>query len=405
MKIAVYCNNLNQLNFFLRFVDAVESNGHQLIFWSNRLSVIFKARACGEQAVLLSGYKQSCAELSPSEFTDWTFEKRGLLSVEKSAKRVKRYIASAVRFFDVQKLDMLWMWNGTNQTCQVLIDVGSQYNVRTLFFEIGNFPGKLFVDSHGVNCRAWYASHYKELRDCGVDLQGFRDWKSDYIAAKLETHTVPQAKRLALFNYHYLEDLLGFWFCGAITVESLNPIGKTLDFLKRRFFSLPLDDFPPDKNSGYLFFPLQVSTDSQVLWNCDISQEDALRMAASLAIQEERILVVKPHPAEPHWSALDEVIQLRDELGFKLVGGNTFSFLQHCERVVTINSTVGLEALLLGKPVQVVGRALYDGFDELDMAIYLQKFLLDVDCFSSEAITDGQFEKILERITLTGLLT
>lgn len=404
MKIAIYCNNLNQLNFFLRFVDTIESHGDQLVFWSNRLSVILKARSCGQKAVLLSGYKQSCAGSLPSEFTEWTFEKRGLLSVEKSTKRVKRYSAAAIRFFDGQKPDMLWIWNGTNRTCQVLIDVCSQYNIQTLFFEIGNFPGKLFVDTHGVNCRSWYVCYRNKLRDCDIDLQGFRDWKSHYIASKIVSHIVPQAKRISLFNYSYLEDLLGFWLCGAITDEFLDPIGKTIDFLKRRFFSLPLDEFLPEKNSGFLFFPLQVSTDSQILWNCDVSQEAALRMASSLAINEGRVLVVKLHPAEPHWSALNEVIQLRDELGFKLVGGNTFSFLQHCGRVVTINSTVGLEALLLRKPVQIIGRALYDGFDDLDIAIYLQQYLIDIDCFSSEPITAEQFKIIFERISLADLL-
>ncbi len=400
MKISIYCNNFNQLKFFLRFLPIFASRGNQPTFWSNRLSVVLKARSCGQEAVLLSGYRHSQDECLSFDPKDWYREQRGLLSAEQSKKRVKRYIASAVHFIEKYKPDTLWLWNGTNQTCQTLVDVCSNHNIKPLFFEIGNFPGKLFVDTRGVNCRSWYASHRNQLRDSDVDLPAFREWKSRYLASKLDSHNVPQAKRVNLFNYHYLEDLFGFWFCGAITVESLAPVWKTVDFFKRRFYQLSLDEFSPDKNTAFLFFPLQVSTDSQVLWNCDISQADALRRVANDADREGLILVVKPHPAEPHWSALAEIIALKDELDFKLVGGNVFSFLQHCNRVVTLNSTVGLEAMLLGKLVQVLGRAHYDGLDELDMAIYIQNYLLDIDCFTDENITESQLDKILERAKL-----
>jgi len=398
MKVAIYCNNLNQLSFFLRFVDALESNGHQLVFWSNRLSVVLTARSRGQKAVLLSGYAIGDTKCLSFDSKDWYREQRGLLPVEKSRKRVKRYIASAVKFIEKYKPDALWLWNGTNQTCQTLVDVCNSRKIQTLFFEIGNFPGKLFVDTQGVNCRSWYASHRNQLRDLAVDLQSFREWKSRYLASKLDSHIVPQAKRVSMFNYHYLEDLFGFWFCGAITVELLAPVWKTTDFIMRRFFQLPLDDFSPENSQGFIFFPLQVSTDSQVLWNCDLAQGDALRKVAGEADREGLILVVKPHPAEPHWSALSEIIALKNELGFKLVGGNTFLLLQHCSRVVTLNSTVGLEAMLLDKPVQILGQAHYDGFDELDMAIYLQNYLLDIDCFSDEDIIEEQFDEIMQRV-------
>jgi len=400
MKIAIYCNNLNQLKFFLRFIPIITSRNIEAIFWSNRLSVVLTARSNGQNAVLLSGYQYSHDGCLSFDSKDWHRGQRGLLPVEQSRKRVKRYIASAVKFIEKYKPDALWLWNGTNQTCQTLVDVCSSRKIQTLFFEIGNFPGKLFVDTQGVNYRSWYASHRNQLRDFAVDLQGFREWKSRYLASKFETHTVPQAKRVSMFNYHYLEDLFGFWFCGAITVESLAPVWKTIDFLKRLLFQLPMDEFLPEKKPDFIFFPLQVSTDSQVLWNCDLSQRDALRKVAGDADREGLILVVKPHPAEPHWSALGEIIDLKNELGFKLVGGNTFSYLRHCSRVVTLNSTVGLEAMLLDKPVQILGRAYYDGFDELDMAIYLQNYLLNIDCFSDENITTIQLNEILERVKL-----
>jgi hypothetical protein len=56
--------------------------------------------------------------------------------------------------------------------------------------------------------------------------------------------------------------------------------------------------------------------------------------------------------------------------------------------------------MLLNKPVQIIGRSHYEGADELDLAVYIQRYLLDIDFFSKESITDEQFGKILGRLKL-----
>jgi len=402
MKIVIYCNNLNQLNFFLRFNHVSKSHEIQLVMWSNRLSVVLKARSKGFKAELLAGYDYGNDDCISFDSNDWYVSKRGLLLPHQAHRRVKRLVAIAKRLFEKYEPETLWIWNGSNQLSQALVDVGKGFNVKTLFFDIGNFPGKLFVDPWGINCRSWYVSNRESLRDSDIDFPSFYKWKYSYLSTKQNAHVVPQAKSIGVFNYHYLIDLVGFWFCGAITVEKLSPVWKTVDFVKRQFFQLPFDDFDPVENSSFLFYPLQVSTDSQVLWNCDLSQAEVLRSAAATAKYEGKELVVKPHPAEPHCKALQEIVDLKKELGFKLVNGNTFTFLQCCSRVITLNSTVGLEAMLLGKPVEIVGRALYAGFDELDIANYLQNWLLDIDFFSDTPITERQLEKIIERGVIQG---
>ena len=400
MNIAIYCNTLNQLHFFLRFIPIFNQQNHTVIFWSNRLSVFSKARSTGCEAELLAGFTYGNDDCLTSTTEEWYKPDRGLVPPQVSKKRVKRYIAAADRFFKKYQPDMFWIWNGSNQTCQTLVDVAKKHDIdQTLFFDIGNFPGKLFVDTQGINCRSWYASHRDQLRETVVDMDAFREWKADYLMRKMSAHVVPQARSISRFNLNYLLDLFGFWFCGAITVEKLAPVWKTVDFFKRRFFKIPYDDFSPEQNSGFVFFPLQVSTDSQVLWNCDVSQYEALRKVASNAKYEGKILVVKPHPAEPHFLPLKEIAFLKKELNFKLVNGNTFNYLKHCSRVVTLNSTVGLEAFLLNKPVEIVGRAHYAGADELDLAIYIQKYLLDIDFFAEEPITEGQIKKIMDRLS------
>ena len=367
-----------------------------MVFWSNRLSVVLKARKYNYKAELLKG--RFSEESTLSDDLESAFEVQyGFLTLVQ-AKRCRQRAETAARIlFRKHNPDFIFFWNGCNLIRQTLIAICSDLGASPLYFEVGNFPGKLFVDCEGVNSRSWYARHRDELRTWDIDRDSFEKWKKTFLKAKLQKHEVPQTHMSLNFNKQFFYDLIGFWFMGAIPSDPPCPFWRTFDFIKRKCHRIPLDNFVPEHNRDYLLFPLQVSTDSQVLWNSDISQVEALRRAAESAKKEGKLLVVKPHPAEPHWAALREILHLKAELGFKLVGGNTFQLLEHCDRVITLNSTVGLEALLLGKPVETLGRAHYDGFDELDLAIYIQKYLLNIDFFSNQPISESQLDAILSR--------
>lgn len=398
MKIAVYCNNLSQFRFFLRFSSIFKKRSWKIIFWSNRLSVVWEARRKGEEAAFFRGFRRQGSSALADD-GERTFEVRqGVLTTGAARRCVRRSRAASSRFFQKYMPEQLWLWNGCNLVRQSLVSEGRRLGIQPIFFEVGNFPGKLFVDREGVNCRSWYARHRKELINNSVDLDAFNEWKGSYLELKRQQHTVPQARMVNRFNLSFAYDLMGFWMLGAITSAPPRPFWRTVDFLQRRLHEIPLDYFEPEQEPGYLFFPLQVSTDSQILWNSDISQAEALAKGAEMAKNEGRVLVVKPHPAEPHWEAIREILQLKRRLHYKLVGGNTFDLLQHCSRVITLNSTVGLEAMLIGKPVEVLGRAHYAGFNESDLARYLQQYLLDIDFFSSAPISESQLDGILARV-------
>lgn len=108
--------------------------------------------------------------------------------------------------------------------------------------------------------------------------------------------------------------------------------------------------------SRYIFAPFQVHEDTQLLayspavpnmptfftWLCEAA--NALDMP----------IVVKQHPScKQHYSLQHPGIQFAD-------GNSTEQLIRECEAVVTINSTVGLEAIMLGKPVITLGAAFYN---------------------------------------------
>jgi len=77
---------------------------------------------------------------------------------------------------------------------------------------------------------------------------------------------------------------------------------------------------------------------------------------------------------------------------------NTFSLIDKSHLVITINSTVGLEALILEKNFEVLGRAFYKNFTQKHIEMYILNYLIDIDYFSNEDIELESIHTILERI-------
>jgi len=66
--------------------------------------------------------------------------------------------------------------------------------------------------------------------------------------------------------------------------------------------------------------------------------------------------------------------------------------------VVTINSTVGLEALLYGKKVVSLGRCFYKEFDQARLLKYIHSFLIDgIDYFGSGEISTLSARNVFAR--------
>lgn len=123
--------------------------------------------------------------------------------------------------------------------------------------------------------------------------------------------------------------------------------------------------------SGRFFLvPLQVHNDSQLLYHSDYASvtafiEDVVVSFADCAKPTDYLLF-KHHPMDRGHTDYQQVImQLAEGYG---VGGRILychdiplpALYRHALGVVTVNSTVGLSALLHRLPVKVMGRAFYD---------------------------------------------
>jgi capsular polysaccharide export protein len=295
-------------------------------------------------------------------------------------------------------LEAVFVWNGTDVVGQAIKDFVAKSGIPVLFWEFANLPAKLFVDPRGVNAQSSLAESDAVLDSYPTDVQAFHEWRAQYLITKLEQHSVPQAKFLK--DVRYLNtgiNWLGFRLLGIPTDDQTSLVKKFVWKVRRRKI-LPVEtlDLAAEK---YVFFPMQVSNDTQVLLNSDVDNEGAIRYAAKEAKRLGVRLLVKPHPAEPNVSFLNHILSLKDELHFSLMGDNTFQLARQAQLVITINSTVGLEALLLGKDLKFLGRSFYRYLrTDQRMAQYVMGYLLDIDYFGEEDVATAQVERLLNRL-------
>lgn len=133
---------------------------------------------------------------------------------------------------------------------------------------------------------------------------------------------------------------------------------------------VPDRDEPPDTDLGVV---LQVEDDSNLVAYGNGMDNLGLLAAARLrASAGERSVRVRPHPGSVFaprgdWFRLDD-------------SADSFTFVQRCKRVLTVNSSVAVEALLLGREIEVFGDSSFglvlDAGDECERRDRLAFFLL-----------------------------
>lgn len=292
-------------------------------------------------------------------------------------------------------IEKMVMWNGQQLLCRICSVFAQKEAVNTVFIEISNLPNKLFSDKKGVNA---LSSIYEDIGviDCldEVNDAEHEEWLTSYYAKK--NGPVPQskvrlkAKAISILNFG---------------LKKILPVTCKHAFVKFRK-KAPLDlnkllmDFDLIENvqklKSYVFLPLQVSGDTQIKLHSEFDNIDAIHYAHEYAAKNELQLVVKIHPAESDLLAFKKIIELKSVLGFHFCQLNTALIIKNSNVVITINSTVGLEALLAEKTLITLGRALYKDFDRNRTKKYVHKYLVDeIDYFDEKSISKDSANKVL----------
>jgi capsular polysaccharide export protein len=120
----------------------------------------------------------------------------------------------------------------------------------------------------------------------------------------------------------------------------------------------------------YYLFPLQLNFDFQIVayspyGNMEEAIEEVLTSFAAHA-PKDALLVIKEHPWDPaiiNWERVTQRLAQAHGLSERvhyLRGGNLDQLVRASSGVVTVNSTVGIRTLQHGRPLKVLGQAVYD---------------------------------------------
>jgi hypothetical protein len=231
------------------------------------------------------------------------------------------------------KPDVLLVWNGyTGITANILRQTAAIRGLDVAYLERSLLPDSVFVDRRGVN-------GYSGLNLLSMEL----------IRGHKHENSSPAALRASILHVPLID------------VNSLRSAG------------------PWRKSKRIIFVPLQVESDTNIILHSPIKSMAALlHRIWNDYHDKETAIVVRPHPEEQAKIKLPRLpgVFVDDRGGLDV-------WLELADLTVTINSTVGLSALLRGRPVLSYGKSIFSGKGLTDGNLTSPK---DVDAYAGYLI-------------------
>ena len=133
-----------------------------------------------------------------------------------------------------------------------------------------------------------------------------------------------------------------------------------------------------------IFYPLHYEPEAALFYMAEFFDNQLANIEhLAKCLKHNQILVVKEHPQQPGVLLQTKFRKLKrrvSNLIFLPAEYSTFHLIKRCKLVVTLGSTAGIEALILGKPVAILGKVFYDnynGVNRLNSFDELKSFMRD----------------------------
>ncbi len=237
-------------------------------------------------------------------------------------RKAKAYFCYFYYLYSNNPIKLIVVWNGSRTVLACATILAKKLGIKTLYFENGLLPGTLTCDTQGVN-------YYSSLTGKTADF---------YLNQEINPEKMAGLSKL-------------LW----TTRPPRTP---------KKSFNKPMPNLP----EKYVFLPFQVHTDSQVMIHSDIRSMQELTTIVLNAVEKYRkdtgedfYLVTKEHPSDIGKINYQKFYQsLVNKPIIVLEHGNTEELISKAKAVITLNSSVGLEAIFFYKPVITMGRAFYN---------------------------------------------
>lgn len=404
-NIVVIANTYRQVFFFYRMRKTLLDMGYDMIFIVGRFSSYFFLKSKGMKVkIIRKFYKKNNIKKLAKKLIEYGLQysiecKMNRFSIEEGMLVYESVWSMMEEVYHINGIDKIFIWNGSSISGIVATDFSRKMHIERLYFEISNIPGKIFVDKLGTNSNSQLYINREILNQYESKICDYEEWKRKYLNSKLKKHIVPQKRTLIdSFSLANILDAMGsiIYRDGEIKIPLVK--NKILILLKnfKKSISYDVVDYT---SIDYVFYPLQVSYDSQILLHSDVGIEAGLLYAIDFAKRNDWKLIVKPHPQEKDAISLKKILALKEKYHFYIINENSFKLIKYAKKVITINSTIGLESMIMKKEIEVLGKAYYKNFNDDELSRYISGYLIDVDFFSKDDITKNEMREILGRIS------
>lgn len=269
-----------------------------------------------------------------------------------------------------KKIDTLMFFGDYKPYHKIAIKVCEESNIPYYVFENGYLrPHYITLERGGINGRS------KLPKDSSFYLT-----LPDFIMPEPINSEFSYIKRVCSSIYHYLFlELLRPYFPNYVPYKNYAPYASFLYCYFRGLVRKLIYKITERKTSSliknelrnkYFLVPLQVYNDSQIHLHSDFKNVEEfiyeVIKSFSMYAEPEHYLIFKHHPEDRGFTNYKRYIK-KIALNFKVINRVLYvhdlhlpTLIRNSRGVVTINSTVGLQSLIHGVPVKVLGRAIYD---------------------------------------------
>jgi len=293
----------------------------------------------------------------------------GGLEKDKVIERGIRYYNFLSRFIRRNQINLIIVQNDLVGHSAIALKAAERMKIKTVIFEDGLFrPNTVTFDEKGVNYFNSLPREKTFFQNINIDQEKFKQF--------IREEKGEVAPKEVKFPFSFLDFLKLVLHPYRLKLYS----AKFLTYLQDKAFR------HHGIGTEYIFLPLQVTTDTQVLIHSSLRSMDELIAICLKGLKRYNIknksnllLAVKEHPSEPMYDKIALMLEKYRKKGvICLKEADIKGLILGSKAVITINSTVGVEGLRYFKPVITLGKAFYniegisfhcDNFDKLDEVI------------------------------------
>lgn len=241
------------------------------------------------------------------------------------------------KLFEKARPDYLVLSGDARVSSRICIVAARKYGCKIGFFEQGPF-GTSYLDAHGVNAN--------------LTVPDLAQGQSNVPMPQRPVHKAIPERRLPFYRLaDYVMSIIPGW---PREYRSAFPWAR---LLKRKTPGATL----AHPKAPYFLFALQVPEDANFIMHTDFANFTAALRVAAAALPSGTYLAVREHPKfkATYEPALYAFVEAHPQLYLQqgISGGDAISA---CQGLITLNSMMGIEALLYQKPVFVMGQSYYE---------------------------------------------